>query len=518
MDTNSSFAGTTAGFVETRRSAGIRFKVMLVFAVSLLVVFTLSAGLVLWRAQQVTGALTDRAARDYATIIADGVQTFGQTGDMTGLGIYLKNIQDRHVLSDMHVIRTPATIQDFKEREGAAPRDEADQQVMTSGQAREILDPGAHTIRYILPSIAQESCLGCHNVPKDSVLGVTSVTVSTAADDAAMASLNLTLAGGFLGAVVLELVVCFVLLTYTLVRPVSTSVLRLVRGARSIEETSRTVASFSQVLSQAAGEQAASIEQTSASLAEMAMMTRENAEHSEQAHALAEEARAAADEGRKAMSRMTEAITHITGSANETKKILKTIEEIAFQTNLLALNAAVEAARAGDAGRGFAVVAEEVRSLAHRSGEAARSTAELIQESQSNAERGVAASREVGNTLEQIEQHVQGLNQLIAEVASATGQLSEGIEQINRAVAHMQEITQTNADNTQRSVSVGENLSDQALELDDVARAFTRLVGAKEVANGSESFQAEGRKNEAPPFALLAAEAAGIASGNGRRD
>src|SRR6185369_5792552 len=96
-----------------------------------------------------------------------------------------------------------------------------------------------------------------------------------------------------------------------------------------------------------------------------------------------------------AMLRMNDAIGKIKTSSDQTAKIIKTIDEIAFQTNLLALNAAVEAARAGEAGKGFAVVAEEVRSLARRSAEAARNTADLIEGSVKNAEAGVRLSDEV---------------------------------------------------------------------------------------------------------------------------
>src|SRR5262249_12105503 len=129
-------------------------------------------------------------------------------------------------------------------------------------------------------------------------------------------------------------------------------------------------------------EQAASVEETSASLEEIAGMTRQNAEHAANVEDLARRTQDTTKRGGEAMTRMEAAIQSIKEGSDKTAKIIKTIDEIAFQTNLLALNAAVEAARAGDAGRGFAVVAEEVRSLAIRSAEAAKDTSSLIDDSQ----------------------------------------------------------------------------------------------------------------------------------------
>jgi len=158
---------------------------------------------------------------------------------------------------------------------------------------------------------------------------------------------------------------------------------------------SQQTATGAQALANGTSENAAALEETSASLEEMSSMVRQSAQSSNAANEVAAQANAAGERGRQAMEDLAQAIAGIKANADQTAKIVKTIDEIAFQTNLLALNAAVEAARAGDAGKGFAVVAEEVRNLAQRAGEAARNTAQLIEQSVKSAEQGVALSTNV---------------------------------------------------------------------------------------------------------------------------
>ena len=153
----------------------------------------------------------------------------------------------------------------------------------------------------------------------------------------------------------------------TIVQSLNDTLCDINAASEQVAAGTRQVSAGSQALSQGATEQASAIEQLTASLAEIARQTRQNAMNAGKASELTVTARDNAVQGNAQMKEMQQAMAEINDASASISKIIKVIDEIAFQTNLLALNAAVEAARAGQHGKGFAVVADEVRNLAQRS-------------------------------------------------------------------------------------------------------------------------------------------------------
>lgn len=263
----------------------------------------------------------------------------------------------------------------------------------------------------------------------------------------------------------------------------------------TVDVASSQINEGAQKLAEGANTQASSIEEISASLEEISSMTAQNADNATEARSLANTAQSSAERGNDTMKKMNEALGAIKSSSDETAKIVKTIDEIAFQTNLLALNAAVEAARAGDAGKGFAVVAEEVRSLAQRSAEAAKNTASLIEQSGNNADSGVTIGEEVSNILTEIFEGSTKVNDLISEIAAASKEQSDGINQVNEAVDQINKITQENAANSEQSAAAAGQLNQQVAQLTQLLSAFRtsqqvtrepgRQIGASSNASGS---------------------------------
>ncbi len=294
------------------------------------------------------------------------------------------------------------------------------------------------------------------------------------------------------------------LLAYFITRGITSALMRTVTDLASCSDETASaaeqVAGGAQSLADGTSKTAAALEETSASLEEMGSMVKQTAASSSSAATLANEGREAGERGSQAMIELAKAIQDIKANADQTAKIVKTIDEIAFQTNLLALNAAVEAARAGDAGKGFAVVAEEVRNLAQRAGEAARNTATLIENSVKAADNGVNLAKGVNEIVAQSTTASRKINDLVAEIAASAKEVSQGIEQVSTAVRQMDQVTQGNAAGAEENSAVGEELSAQSQMLNGLVVGLDVMVrGMSAERTGNARHQAGRPAKPQPP-------------------
>lgn len=167
----------------------------------------------------------------------------------------------------------------------------------------------------------------------------------------------------------------------------------------------------------------------------MAVLAREAAQNAMTANDLIGQTGDVVSQTNVSMKALTSQMTEITKTSEETSKIVKTIDEIAFQTNLLALNAAVEAARAGEAGAGFAVVADEVRNLAMRSAEAAKNTSGLIEHTIGRIRQGATLVTETNERFDKVSESVTQIIDLIDGIAKSSASQTQGIEEIKKIAA-----------------------------------------------------------------------------------
>ncbi len=242
-----------------------------------------------------------------------------------------------------------------------------------------------------------------------------------------------------------------------------------------VAAASTQVSSAAQSLSQGATESAASLEEITSSMMEIGSQTSTNAENATQADNIAGHVAESASTGQDQMEQMTGAMRKISSNADETQKVVKTIDDIAFQTNLLALNAAVEAARAGIHGKGFAVVAEEVRNLAARSAKAAAETAELINNNNKEIQDGVKISERTAESLKRIVENVSQTKDLVAEINAASSEQANGISQINVGLGQIDAVTQQNTANAEESAAAAEELNAQADNLKHLVGKFVLM-------------------------------------------
>lgn len=281
------------------------------------------------------------------------------------------------------------------------------------------------------------------------------------------------------------------------------------QNARWLAVAADQVASSSEQLAQGVSQQAAVVEETSATSKEINELTARNREHSEQAAVLMSETESRVVDANHALAEMQQSMTEINDSSEKIQNIIRIIDEIAFQTNLLALNAAVEAARAGEAGKGFAVVAEEVRNLAHRCGNAAKDTAKLIDESVSKSRNGSQRVHQVSEAIESITQASQKVKCLVDEIKQGSITQTKGTEEIARATAELESVVSSTAASAEEGASLGEELRGRAKMLGQVVDRFRELVGKHRDSQSGDidqdSTNGQPRSTETQPHNRIAA-------------
>lgn len=290
-------------------------------------------------------------------------------------------------------------------------------------------------------------------------------------------------------------------------RPVTQRVVMINRGSREIADASRDLAIRT-------NRQSASLEETAASMEQMASIVQNNADEAKHATQLVKGTRDTVETGRSSLlaavdqaietnehtfggaqttnQQVVEAMANILDSSTRISGIITLINDISFQTNLLALNASVEAARAGEHGKGFAVVATEVRKLAHRSAKAAAEIGNLIESGLETMHTGREIVERSDAALGKLRQETEGMlhglkehsdesldailkavvefSEMMENIEAASLEHANGIAQVNVAIADMDRITQENAAMVKQTASSSQSM---AVESERLRQVFT---------------------------------------------
>ncbi len=351
------------------------------------------------------------------------------------------------------------------------------------------LRAGTHYLSLLRPLINEKRCQHCHGSSRSTLGGLLVEQNSESMFTSIQAMRNKNIFIGLLGSLAVALALFFVI-SRLVDRPIRNVIAGLNEAAENTSAAAGAVSGMSQQMADGTSNQAAAIEETSASLEEMSAMTRQNAENATQADKLMHHVEGITSSAGDSMNRLMEFMQQISSASDKTQKIIKTIDEIAFQTNLLALNAAVEAARAGEAGAGFAVVADEVRNLAMRAAEAAKNTAALIEGNVNMIQTGADLAKSMSGEFSEVVSSVLKASSLIKEISAASLEQAQGVQQINQAVGGFDKVVQENASNAEEAAATSTQLEDQSGRMLHVVGRLIDLIEGHSDDAGTDGGQA----------------------------
>ncbi len=281
----------------------------------------------------------------------------------------------------------------------------------------------------------------------------------------------------------LVLVILMILTIYFIVRDITNS---LYHNCNVMSEISSKIASASAQISSASNSlaetsttQAASIEEINATIINTISINQEDEKKVKEANQLSKETNLVAKEGNDKIQELIHSMNKTIQASQQSAKIVKTIDEIAFQINLLALNAAVEAARAGEHGLGFAVVADEVKNLATRSAKASHETTDIIEKTINQIKEGSKITKDTNEVFKKILDKAEQTSTFIEQIAISTKEQLDKMEQIAKAINSVDEATQHNAAVSEQTAASANHLQIQSTEMLESVDGVSKKIGIK---------------------------------------
>ncbi|WP_292042544.1 methyl-accepting chemotaxis protein [Massilia sp. UBA6681] len=274
---------------------------------------------------------------------------------------------------------------------------------------------------------------------------------------------------------------------------------------RTVLESARTIGSASRDLSlgnlslhSRAVFRSRSLEDTAASMQQLAETVTVTATNALAANRLAQSASSRAREGGQGVERMAATLARVKDGAARAAEVAAAIDAFASEAGALALNAALSAARNGTQDHEFADAANEVRALAQRAAGAAREVRELAARSVAEIEGCAAWAAQAGAGVEDALGAAREMEDVLGRIGSASAGQAGSLAEVNQAIVRMDEVTQQNCALVEEAAAAARTLQMQALALSRSVAAFRLEEPESAPAPQPESMAPPPMENGAP--------------------